>query len=242
MVALITGSSRGIGAAAAVKLAEQGFDIAVVYRSETEKAAETATRCQQHHVQAAPFSADISREEDCVSLLEAVHEKLGPVNVLVNNAGITRDGLCLRMNKEQFTSVVDANLTGTFLMCRLVLPDMLKTRQGRIINLTSVAGLYGNAGQVNYAAAKAGIIGLTRSLAKEVASRQITVNAVAPGFIETDMTAKLPDKVKEQARQSIALGRFGQPEDVADLIAFLASPSAGYITGQVIEISGGLVL
>ncbi|MDW7658909.1 MAG: 3-oxoacyl-ACP reductase FabG, partial [Bacillota bacterium] len=201
-----------------------------------------AVDCRTCGVRAVVFAADIGSEEDCRRLIDSVHQALGPVGLLVNNAGMNRDGLCLRMSREQFTSVIDANLTGTFLMCRSVLPDMIKARQGRIINITSVAGLYGNAGQVNYAASKAGVIGLTLSLAKEVASRQVTVNAVAPGFIETDMTAALPDTIREQATRAIALGRLGKPEEIADLVAYLASPSASYITGQIIEISGGLVL
>jgi len=167
---------------------------------------------------------------------------MGPVGILVNNAGLTRDGLVMRMSLEQFKTVLDANLTGSFLMCRMVLPDMVKARQGRIVNLTSVAGLHGNAGQANYAASKAGIIGLTKTLAKEVGSRQITVNAVAPGFIETDMTSVLPETVKAGALKSISLGRFGRPEDISGVVAFLVSPAAAYITGQILEVSGGMIL
>ncbi|MBP8989008.1 MAG: 3-oxoacyl-[acyl-carrier-protein] reductase [Clostridia bacterium] len=242
MIALITGASRGIGAATALQLAKDGFDVAVVCRKERERAENIAAQCRESGVRAQSFSADITLEDECRQLVSDVHETMGQIYALVNNAGMNRDGLCLRMSLEQFNSVIEANLTGTFLMCRAVLPDMIKARCGRIINLASVAGLYGNAGQVNYAAAKAGIIGLTRSLAKEVASRQVTVNAIAPGFIETDMTAALPDRIREHALQSIALGRFGKPEDVAYAISFLASPSSEYMTGQVIEISGGLVL
>ena len=242
MIALVTGASRGIGAAIARQLAADGMDVAIVYRREQEQAEAVAAACRQSWVRALAFQADIASEEGCRSLLDQVRAQLGPVQVLVNNAGITRDGLCMRMSRDQFTAVLDANLTGTFLMCRAVLPDMVKARSGRIINMTSAAGVHGNAGQVNYAASKAGVIGLTLSLAKEVASRQITVNAVAPGFIETDMTAVLPDKVRDAALEAIALGRFGQPEDVAQLTAFLASSAAAYITGQVIEISGGLKL
>ncbi len=242
MIALVTGGSRGIGAAIARKLACDGWSVAITYRKEQDKAESVAAECRTCGVRAEVFAADVGSEEDCRRLIDSVHEALGPVGLLVNNAGMNRDGLCLRMSREQFTSVIDANLTGTFLMCRSVLPDMIKARKGRIINLTSVAGLYGNAGQVNYAASKAGVIGLTLSLAKEVASRQVTVNAIAPGFIETDMTAALPDKIREQATRAIALGRLGKPEEIADLVAYLASPSASYITGQIIEISGGLVL
>ncbi len=241
MTALVTGASRGLGAAIAVKLAQAGLAVAVVYRQKEEKAAEVVAACRQHAA-ALSFQADIADEEACRQLVVSVTEQLGPVSVLVNNAGSNQDGLCLRMRYDQFSQVLATNLTGSFIMSRQVLPAMLKARQGRIINMSSVAGLYGNAGQVNYSAAKAGLIGLTKSLAKEVGSRQITVNAVAPGFIETDMTAALPEKIKQQAKSAIGLGRFGQAEEVAELVAFLASPAAAYITGQVIEISGGLVL
>jgi 3-oxoacyl-[acyl-carrier protein] reductase len=240
--ALITGGSRGIGAAVARRLAADGCNIVISYRGAADKAAAVADACRACGVQALAIQADISLEEDCRRLVQSAREAFGPTGILVNNAGQTRDGLAMRMSRQQFTEVLDINLTGTFLMCRAVLPDMVKARQGRIINLTSVAGLYGNAGQVNYAASKAGVIGLTRSLAKEVASRQITVNAVAPGFIETDMTQALAAPVREGALKAIGLGRFGQPEDVAGVVAFLASPAAAYMTGQVLEISGGLSL
>ena len=242
MIALVTGASRGIGAAIALALAKAGCDLALTCLSSVEKAEQVAQVCRESGVQAIVYQADVSSEADCRTLLGKVHTDLGPVAVLVNNAGVTRDGLAMRMSLEQFTTVVDANLTGTFLMCKAVLPDMVKARTGRIINLTSVAGLYGNAGQVNYAASKAGVIGLTRSLAKEVGSRSITVNAVAPGFIETDMTSVLSDSIRESAIHSISLGRLGQPEDIAGVVAFLASPDASYITGQVIEVSGGISL
>ncbi|NLM78457.1 MAG: 3-oxoacyl-[acyl-carrier-protein] reductase [Ruminococcaceae bacterium] len=242
MLALITGGSRGIGAAAALKLASDGWDIALTYRNEREKAEQVAISCRERGVKAAVYAIDLSCENDIKTLHQQISNDLGPVSVLVNNAGMNRDGLSLRMSREQFTSVVDANLTGTFLMCQAFLSDMIRARNGRIINIVSVAAIYGNAGQVNYAAAKAGIIGLTRSLAKEVASRQVTVNAIAPGFIETDMTLALSESIRTRALQSIALGRFGKPDDVAGLVAYLASPSSGYLTGQVIEISGGLSL
>jgi 3-oxoacyl-[acyl-carrier protein] reductase len=242
MNVLITGGSRGIGAAIARKLAGAGHDVAISYRSEAARAEEVVAACQALGVRCFAFQADVSREEDCSRLVQEVRTALGPIGILVNNAGMTRDGLAMRMSLQQFSSVIDANLTGTFLMCKLVLPDMVKARQGRIINLTSVAGLYGNPGQVNYAASKAGVVGLTLALAKEMGSRNITVNAVAPGFIDTDMTRALPEAAHEAALKAISLGRLGQPEDIAAAVAFLASPDASYITGQVLEISGGLSL
>ncbi|HBP37547.1 MAG TPA: 3-oxoacyl-[acyl-carrier-protein] reductase, partial [Clostridiales bacterium] len=237
MNALITGGSRGIGAAIARRLAADGCNIVIAYRGSAEKAAAVADECRTCGVKSQAVQADISREDDCRRLAQSARDAFGPIGILVNNAGCTQDGFAIRMSLKQFSEVLDTNLTGTFLMCRAVLPDMIKARQGRIVNLTSVAGLYGNAGQVNYASAKAGIIGLTRSLAKEMASRQITVNAIAPGFIETDMTSQLAGPIREKALNAIGLGRFGQPEDIAGAVAFLVSPAAGYMTGQVLEIS-----
>lgn len=242
MLALVTGGSRGIGAAIAQGLARDGHDLAVVCHSDLDGAEKTVQLCRQSGVMAKAYQADVGAEEQCSDLLAKIHADFGRVGILVNNAGITRDGLLMRMSLEQFNTVLQTNLTGMFLMCRAVLPDMIRPRQGRIINITSVSGLYGNAGQSNYAAAKAGVIGLTKSLARELGSRQITVNAVAPGFIETDMTAVLSAEIKEQSRKAISLGRLGQPSDVAGLVSFLASAKAAYITGQVIEVSGGLRL
>lgn len=242
MCVLITGGSRGIGAAIAREFARAGQDVAISYLGSTEKAQAVVSECEQMGVKAVAIQADVSREEDCKRLLAEAKAALGPVTVLVNNAGQTKDGLAMRMSLEQWDQIITTNLTGTFLMCRAILPDLLKARAGRIINLTSVAGLYGNAGQANYSAAKAGVIGLTQTLAKEVGSRSITVNAVAPGFIETDMTATLSDAIKDSARERIGLGRFGKAEEIASVVCFLASDAAAYITGQVIEVSGGLSL
>ena len=242
MIAVVTGGSRGIGAEVAMHLAGAGHDVALTCQHNFSLAEAVAAKCQALGVRAKAYQADVSSEDDAAELIQKINTDLGTVGILVNNAGITRDGLAMRMKLAQFTEVLDINLTGTFIMAKAVLPGMIKARQGRIINMTSVAGLYGNAGQANYSAAKAGVIGLTRSLAKEVASRQITVNAVAPGFIETDMTSALSDKLREQAILNIGLGRLGKPEDIAPIVTFLASEQASYITGQVIEVSGGLRL
>lgn len=242
MCVLITGGSRGIGAAIAREFARQGQDVAISYLGSADKAQAVVAECEAQGVQAVAIQADVSLEPDCKRLLADAKAALGPVTVLVNNAGQTKDGLAMRMSLEQWEQIITTNLTGPFLMCRAILPDLLKARGGRIINLTSVAGLYGNAGQANYSAAKAGVIGLTQTLAKEVGSRGITVNAVAPGFIETDMTAALSDAIKDGARERIVLGRFGKAEEIASVVAFLASDAAAYITGQVIEVSGGLSL
>lgn len=240
--AIITGGSRGIGAAVARRLAADGFDIVISYLNAAGPAAAVVADCEAVGVRALAVQADVSREDDCQRLVQTAREAFGPIRVLVNNAGQTRDGLAMRMSLENFSAVLDTNLTGPFLMCRAVLPDMVKARQGRIINMASIAGVYGNAGQANYAASKAGLIGLTRSLAKEVGSRKITVNAIAPGYVETDMTTGLPEALREQALKTIALGRFGQPEDIAGAVAFFASPAASYITGQVLEVAGGFTL
>lgn len=242
MIALVTGASRGIGAATAIGLARQGFDVAINYRHSAEAAKNVELAVLAENQRAILVPGDISDEGDAKRIVLATEEQLGGVDVLINNAGVTDDGLMLRMSDEQFLKVINTNLVSAFRLARLVLAGMVKRRQGRIINLSSVAGIYGNAGQVNYSAAKAGLIGLTKSLAKEVGSRGITVNAVAPGLIQTDMSAKLNEEMIKTITGRIALGRLGQPEDVANLICFLASSAAAYITGQVIEVSGGISL
>ncbi len=241
-VAIVTGGSRGIGAAVARRLARDGFDVALSYRSGQEAAEAVAEECRAAGAKALAFRADAGSSEDCATFVAAVLAQFGRVDALVNNAGITRDGLAMRMSDDAFDQVVSVNLKGAFVMCRQVLPAMMKARAGRIVNVTSVAGVFGNAGQANYSAAKAGLIGLTQSLAKEVGSRGITVNAVAPGFVETDMTVGLNDKLREAALTRIALGRFGQPDDIAGAISFLVSKDAAYLTGQTIVVSGGLSL
>lgn len=243
-VAIITGASRGIGAATAEMLAEKGFDLVLVYRSGKEAAEAVKTRCEviRSGIRVIIAGADVSMEADCQHIFDVTKEAFGRVDVLVNNAGQTKDGLTMRMSLDQFTSVIDINLTSAFMLSKLCLPLMSRQRKGRIINMSSIAGVYGNAGQANYSASKAGMIGLTKSLAKEMGSRNITVNAVAPGFIETDMTASLSEDLKKAAAARIPLGRLGQAKEVASVVAFLASDEASYVTGQVVEVSGGLVL
>ena len=205
-------------------------------------AREVANECMKHGVDADCFTADVSQFEECAEMVKRVMARWGRIDVLVNNAGITRDGLIARMGEAQFDDVIAANQKSVFNMMRQVVPVMMKQRGGRIINISSVAGVYGNAGQLNYSASKAAIIGMTKSAAKELGARGITVNAVAPGFIETDMTEKLPDKAKAAIIERISLGRTGKPEDVANAVAFLAGDSASYITGQVLCVDGGIVM
>ena len=239
-VALITGGSRGIGAAVAQTLATAGAAIAVCARN-GEAAAATASAIAAHGGQALGVAADVSRAEDAERLMKACLERFGRLDILVNNAGITRDGLVLRMKDGDWSDVLAVNLNGAFYCARAALRVILKQKQsGRIINIGSVVGSMGNAGQANYVTSKAGLIGLTKALAREVAARGVTVNLVAPGFIETDMTANLPDAVKETYRGQIPLGRFGTAADVAAAVAFLASDGAAYITGQVIHVNGGM--
>ena len=240
--AVVTGGSRGIGRAVCVALAKQGCNVVVNYCHGVDAAAETVAQCTTLGVQAVAVQADVSTAEGCKKLFEEAVNAFGRVDILVNNAGITRDALFLRMKEDDFDRVVAVNLKGAFNCCKAVVPAMCKARWGRIVNMSSISGLHGNVGQVNYAASKAGIVGLTKSLAREVAPRGVTVNAVAPGFIVTDMTDAVPEKVKESVLGNIPERRFGQPSEVASLVAFLASDDAAYITGQAIEIDGGLAL
>lgn len=241
-VAIVTGGTRGIGRAIALKLADNGANIVINYRNSDKEAEELKAILEEKGVKVLTVKCDISNFEDSKNLMDKCKEVFGKIDILVNNAGITKDTLIMRMKEEDFDNVIDVNLKGTFNCAKHASAIMLKQRFGKIINMTSVVGIAGNAGQVNYAASKAGVIGLTKSLAKELGSRGITVNAVAPGFINTDMTASLSEKVKEEASKNIPLKRLGDPEDVANLVGFLASDASNYITGQVINVDGGMVM
>lgn len=240
--AIVTGGSRGIGRAVAVRLAKDGMNLVINYRGNSAAAEETERLCRELGVEVLLVQGDVSRAEDCEKLAAQAKEAFGRVDVLVNNAGITRDGLLARMTEEDFRAVLDVNLVGPWNMMKAVNRIMMKQRYGRIVNLSSVTGLMGNMGQTNYAAAKAGILGMTKSYAREVASRGITVNAVAPGFIDTDMTEAMPEGAKDKIVTEIPMGRTGKPEDVAEAVAFLASEQAGYITGEVLRVDGGMAM
>ena len=240
-VALVTGGSRGIGRAIALALCRAGYEI-VVASPELDKNEEVAAEIRGCSGKALTVDLDLSKLESVKAAFALAFKECGRVDVLVNNAGITRDGLSMRMKPEDWDLVIKINLTGAFYASQQVLPRMIRERWGRIINVASVVGRCGNPGQANYVASKAGLIGLTKALAQEVGSRSITVNAVAPGFIETDMTAKLPEEVKVKMMERIVLGRFGQPEDVAAAVKFLASEDAAYITGQCIDVNGGMYM
>jgi 3-oxoacyl-[acyl-carrier protein] reductase len=238
--ALVTGAGRGIGKTIALKLAAEGANIVINYVHSQAKAKQAVEEIEELDVRALAVQADVSVFNEAQELVHRAQAEFGSIDILVNNAGITRDSLLMRMSEEDFDRVIAVNLKGAFNCSRHVVPIMVKQRSGRIINIASVVGLAGNAGQVNYAASKAGMIGMTKSLAKEIGSRGITVNAVAPGFIETDMTSGLSAKLIEAAKENITLRRLGKPENVADIICFLASDKAEYITGQVISVDGGM--
>ncbi len=241
-VAVVTGASRGIGRAIALEMAANGATVIVNYNGSKERAEKVRQEIREKGGTAEIYQCDVSDFAACEQFIRNVIEEYGRIDILVNNAGITRDGLLMRMSEEDFDQVLDTNLKGTFHCIRFSARQMLKQKSGHIINLSSVSGVAGNAGQANYSASKAGVIGLTKAAARELASRHITVNAIAPGFIETEMTDVLSDTVKEEAVKQIPLGTFGRPEDVAKLAVFLASEASGYITGQVIHVDGGMAM
>ena len=239
--AIVTGGSRGIGRAICIKLASLGANIVTCYAHGAAAAEETVKACEALGVKAVAVQADVSKPEDVDRLFEEAKKVTGTVEILVNNAGITRDNLIIRLTDEDFDQVMNTNLKGAFYTMRAAAKLMMRKRYGRIVNLSSIVGIYGNAGQVNYAASKAGVIGMTRSFARELGARGITCNAVAPGFIRTDMTDVLPEETKTELAKQIPLGRIGEPEDVANVVAFLVSEEASYMTGQVLEVSGGML-
>ena len=238
---IVTGGSRGIGRAIACGFAKKNYNVVISYAGNEAAAAETEKLCKKSGAaEVVLFKGDVSDEKSCEELVKTASEKFGQIDVLVNNAGITRDGLVARMSADDFDSVIATNLRGAFLMSKLVTKPMMKQRYGRIVNISSVVGVHGNAGQANYSASKAGLIGMTKSIAKELASRNITVNAVAPGMIATDMTAVLTDAQKDSINASIPAKRMGEPEDIANAVVFLADENSGYITGQVLGVDGGM--
>jgi 3-oxoacyl-[acyl-carrier protein] reductase len=241
-VAIVTGGSRGIGRAVALRLAAEGANVAISYRSNDDAAQETAEAVREAGVECAVFKGDVASPEDVQVLFEGVTDAFGRLDILVNNAGVTRDNLLMRMKEEEFDEVLRTNLGGTYLCTRAALRPMIRARWGRIVNVSSVVGLVGNAGQANYAASKAGIIGFTKSVAREVAQRGITANAVAPGYVETELTGSLPENVKEAIRTQVPMGRFGEAEEVAEVVTFLAGERAGYVTGQTIAVDGGMTM
>lgn len=241
-VAFVTGASRGIGRAVALKLADAGAKVAINFAGNLEKAEEVKAEIESRGGEAMLVQGKVDNFEVVNAIVKKIVETWGTVDILINNAGINRDNLLLRMTETEFDEVIATNLKGVFNCTKAVTRIMMKQRSGKIVNMTSVVGLTGNAGQANYAAAKSGIIGFTKSVAKELAARGVTVNAIAPGFITTDMTAKLPEKIKEETLNQIPIGKFGTPEDVANLAAFLVSEQAAYITGQVVNVDGGMVM
>ncbi|MFS0817432.1 3-oxoacyl-[acyl-carrier-protein] reductase [Lysinibacillus sp. 1P01SD] len=241
-VAVVTGASRGIGRAIALKLADEGAKVVVNYSGSQAKAEEVVGIIQENGGEAIAVQASVSKTEEVTALMDAAVKTFGSLDILVNNAGITRDNLLMRMKEDEWDDVLDTNLKGVFLCTKAVTRQMMKQRAGRIINISSIVGVAGNAGQANYVAAKAGVIGLTKTTAKELASRNILVNAIAPGFIETEMTEQLPEDIKQGMLTQIPLAKLGQPEDIAKAVAFLASQDANYMTGQTLHIDGGMVM
>lgn len=241
-VALITGGSRGIGRAIALEFAKNGANVAVIYAGNADSADETCKEAEKSGVKALCYKCDVSDFEQCGNTVKQIIADFGGLDILVNNAGITRDKLIMQMKEEDFDKVIDINLKGAFNTIKHTYMHFIKKRQGRIINISSVSGIMGNAGQANYSASKAGLLGLTKSAAKELAARNVTCNAIAPGFIKTDMTDAMPDSVKDNTVNFIPLKRMGTPEEVAKLAAFLASDAAAYITGEIIKIDGGLCM
>lgn len=240
--ALVTGGSRGIGKAIAIALAKEGANIIINYTSNSQSAEAVVNEIQSYGVKALAVKANVSNSQEVKAMMEEIEEKLEGVDILINNAGITRDNLFMRMKDEEWQQVMDVNLNGIFYCTKAVVRRMMKQKYGKIINMSSVVGVMGNAGQANYCASKAGVIGMTKSLAKELAPKGINVNAIAPGFIDTDMTAVLNENIKDQMLEHIPLKKYGKPEDIANLVVFLSSENSQYITGQVIHVDGGMAM